>query len=370
MCLNRLNFKIDLDVRAPQQKRKVSMMTSKKKKATVTLAMLLLIGSVAAAATLLENADGLQNANQRQVRALAYQFKDSDVTLNDDLISVTDWSEGQKVKDDIYVQNHTSASDQANAYVRISIKEYLEFTNKTETYSDIRYVVDESGDFVKFSNLSDAQAYAAANNLTTTPDFVPTTAFEGNYQWFIPTAEYAIDGQYGKFLVISVGDGQSKSIIDENVGNASNPASGFSQEAYTLQTFQNATTDINAGRYYDPDKLVKNYPVDGGIVIGQNLTNYITWNIGPGVTTLSNFNPATATTAQWVVDTQTGWAYWSQALQSEQSTSNFLDSLTLAQAPHKASLYYAIHINLDVVDSDDIDTMAPPTKIKTAWENS
>ena len=100
-----------------------------------------------------------------------------------------------------------------------------------------------AGDFAKFETQAEAQTYAAANNLTGAPVQVATTAFEGDDYWFIPTNAEATHGQYGKFLVLKVGDDTSKSIIDEAVANASADASSKHQvithgeDLYTTQTF-------------------------------------------------------------------------------------------------------------------------------------
>ena len=69
-----------------------------------------------------------------------------------------------------------------------------------------------------------------------------------------------------------------------------------------------------------------------------------------------------------MIDSETGWVYWSQALAPGQITTNFLDSLKLDNAPKDVSLYYAIHTNLEAVDYNEIDTMAPPQGIEDAWK--
>ena len=331
-------------------------------------------GAAAAALLLLGSAYAWRNANQHKTNELRDNLNgNNDVTLVENFIPITDWLEGQEINKDISVKNNTSVETGNNAYVRIQLKEFLEFTNKQEDLSTVRYAVTTAGDFAKFETQADAQTYADANNLTGNPVQVVTTAFEGDDYWFIPTNAEATHGQYGKFLVLKVGDGTSKSIIDETVKNASADASSKHQaithgeDLYTTQTFGATGTDINAKRAYDSGKLVTDYPTGGGIQAGKDLKDYITWNFGSDVTTLDVFDPESET-AQWVIDTETGWVYWSQALAPGEITSNFLDSLKLDNAPKDVSLYYAIHTNLEAVDYNEIDTMALPQGIEDAWK--
>ena len=331
-------------------------------------------GAAAAALLLLGSAYAWRNANQHKTNELRDNLNgNNDVTLVENFIPITDWLEGQEINKDISVKNNTSVETGNNAYVRIQLKEFLEFTNKQEDLSTVRYAVTTAGDFAKFETQADAQTYADANNLTGNPVQVVTTAFEGDDYWFIPTNAEATHGQYGKFLVLKVGDGTSKSIIDETVKNASADASSKHQaithgeDLYTTQTFGATGTDINAKRAYDSGKLVTDYPTGGGIEAGKDLKDYITWNFGSDVTTLDVFDPESET-AQWVIDTETGWVYWSQALAPGEITSNFLDSLKLDNAPKDVSLYYAIHTNLEAVDYNEIDTMALPQGIEDAWK--
>ena len=331
-------------------------------------------GAAAAALLLLGSAYAWRNANQHKTNELRDNLNgNNDVTLVEDFIPVTDWLEGQEINKDISVKNNTSVETGNNAYVRIQLKEFLEFTSKQEELSTVRYAVTTAGDFAKFETQAEAQTYATANNLTGAPVQVPTTAFEGEDYWFIPTNAEATHGQYGKFLVLKVGDGTTKSVYDKAVANASSDATtkhqdvAHGEDLYTTQTFGATGATINAKRAYDPGKLLTDYPTGGGIEAGKDLKDYITWNFGPNVTTLDVFDPESET-AQWVIDTATGWVYWSQALAPGQITTNFLDSLKLTNAPKDVSLYYAIHTNLEAVDYNEIDTMAPPTDIEDAWK--
>ena len=235
-------------------------------------------GAAAAALLLLGSAYAWRNANQHKTNELRDNLNgNNDVTLVENFIPITDWLEGQEINKDISVKNDTSVETGNNAYVRIQLKEFLEFTNKQEDLSTVRYAVTTAGDFAKFETQAEAQTYATANNLTGAPVQVATTAFEGDDYWFIPTNAEATHGQYGKFLVLKVGDGTSKSIIDEAVKNASADASSKHQaithgeDLYTTQTFGATGTDINAKRYYDSGKLVTDYPKGGGIEAGKDL---------------------------------------------------------------------------------------------------
>jgi alternate signal-mediated exported protein len=334
-------------------------------------------GAAAAALLLLGGVYAWSSTNQHKTNEFSNKLNDNDVTLIEDFEPVNDWLQGQEINKDISVKNNTTAATGSNAYIRISLKEFLEFTNKTEELSKIRYAITTAGDFAKFGTQAEAQAYADANGLGN-PEYIESTAFEGDKQWFIPTQADATHGQYGKFLVLKVGDGTSKSIIDETVANASadagtnhhDPTNG--EDAYTTQLFSNGGADINGARYYDPVTLVTDYPTGGGIEPTKDLKDYITWTFGADVTTLDawkNSAEDSAPTAKWIIDTDTGYVYWGQVLAPGTTTAKFLDSVTLTQAPKNVALYYAIHTNLEAVDYNEIGTLAPPAEIEEAWKS-
>ncbi|WP_242359426.1 hypothetical protein [Lactococcus petauri] len=59
--------------------------------------------------------------------------------------------------------------------------------------------------------------------------------------------------------------------------------------------------------------------------------------------------------AFWVMDEETGWAYWSQALQPGQATSYFIDAAVMT-AETKAitgSYYYAIHVDSELISLEE-----------------
>jgi alternate signal-mediated exported protein len=329
-------------------------------------------GAAAATLLLLGGVYAWSSSNQHKTNEFSNTLKDNDVTLVEDFESVNDWQTGQEINKDISVKNNTAVATGSNAYVRISLKEFLEFTNKTEELSKIRYAVTTAGDFAKFDTQAEAQAYADANGLGN-PEQISTTAFEGANKWFIQTQADATHGQYGKFLVLSIGDAAnpSKSIIDPAVSKAANidhQAVTHDEDAYTTQLFNAGDASL---RNYPSQ--VKDYPAGGGIEPTKDLKDYITWTFGSDVTTLEEWENSAAKgtpTAKWIIDTTNGYVYWGQALAPSTSTTKFLDSVTLKQTPKDVALYYAIHTNLEAVDYDEINTVSDlPTSVEEAWRD-
>jgi hypothetical protein len=312
------------------------------------------------------------NSNdQYKTSELSSAFKNNDVTLVENFTPISDWAAGQKVDNAISVKNNTTKAKGDNAYIRISLKEFLEFTNTTETLSTVRYAVNANGDFAKFDSETDAQAYATTNGLDK-PVQIAQTAFEGANKWFIPTKGGASHGQYGKFLVLSIGDGTSKSIIDPAVAKVvpgNHQGATPAEDAYTTQKFD-ATGNEVGGNARNYSQQVKDYPAAG--TIKTDLKDYITWQFGADVTTLDHWkNSAQAgkPTAKWIIDTAKGYAYWGDALAPETATANFLDSVTLTQPFKDTSLYYVIHTKLEAVDYNELDTINDlPAEMKAVWK--
>lgn len=334
-------------------------------------------GAAAAALLLLASAYAWRDTSQHKTNVLEGSSTRNEVTLVEDFVPITNWKGGQEVNKDISVKNNTSVQTGNNAYVRISLREFLEFSDQKENISDVRYAVTTAGDFAKFETEAEAQAYAAENKLGA-PVQVTNTAYEGNGRWFIPTKADATHGQYGKFLVLSVGNGTSEPIIDPDIPKATgidHQALVHAEDDYALQLFNDTSgSNINGKRNYP--KLVTTYPTaTSGIVAPKDLKDYITWVFGPNVTTLDAFNPENAT-AQWVIDNDSidgngdGYVYWSKPLAPTQTTDKFLHSLILKEQPPQVALYYAIHTDLDAVDINDIVTMNPPDKIAKSWKGS
>lgn len=359
-------------------------MLTKRKKQTIgvaAVAALILSGGVYA----------WSNTNQHKTNEFEADISLNDVTLIEDFSAVKQWKvSDDPIKKEIRVINNTMQETGSDAYVRIQLKEFLEFSVKTEVLSDYRYAVTTAGQFAKFptDSLKEndtvayalAKAYADANNLNESDiEFIEKSAYEGDNNFFIRTKEEATNGQYGKFLVTKLDKGTTaESIIQNGIANGQEDAKVANkhhdkgdnkEDLYTTQTFGLTPTPatIDAARYYP--NLRHDVPTGGGIITGKDLKDYIKWSFGTDVKLITEFNPATDTTPMWVIDTATGWVYWSQPLAPGVTTSNFLETVDLLQMPGKVSLYYAIHTNLEAVDKAGLTGMAEvPDKIQTAWE--
>ncbi|MEY8458923.1 hypothetical protein [Lactococcus ileimucosae] len=59
----------------------------------------------------------------------------------------------------------------------------------------------------------------------------------------------------------------------------------------------------------------------------------------------------------WVVDHQTGWAYWASKLQPEETTSYLLDAAQMTEMAHdiRGSYYYGIHVSSHLISPENSD---------------
>lgn len=59
----------------------------------------------------------------------------------------------------------------------------------------------------------------------------------------------------------------------------------------------------------------------------------------------------------WVIDHQTGWAYWASKLQPEETTSYLLDAAQMTEMAHdiRGSYYYGIHVSSHLISPENSD---------------
>ncbi|MDR3345220.1 MAG: Ig-like domain-containing protein, partial [Oscillospiraceae bacterium] len=315
--------------------------------------------------------------------------------LIEDFETPDDWdTENPPVKKEISVKNMGGTEQfpgkYGDIYVRVMLKEYMEIAPMVYTYSKNRYVIDRNGSFFRLdpavllnTNVYDLDdtatktalqaalaAYCAnpanwANaNLvddSLTSDFRPLAAdfelvkgyHDDQYYFYLKSKAKDPNGQYGKFLTLSgsLNSALAKSLV---------PGVDRATDAdYTT----GSTTHNNGECLYTTHKWDVNAPE----TCINAFHDYIQWILGSSAQVLDDWNPADAS-GHWVLDTATGWAYWSKPLHPTEETALLMEKVKLISQPDGA-FYYVIHADMEQTEKASIwnDT---PAKIKDTWKDA
>lgn len=154
---------------------------------------------------------------------------------------------------------------------------------------------------------------------------------EGAAPWFLPTFNTVYDENHALFdLSAAAGDA-----LDYASGGYTHPGDG-------IDNFwgENDSIDNSAGRY------------QGATVTRQTAQN-LTQNLPPMSLQAWTENPRTGNF--WVIDHNTGWAYWANRLHPGQATSYLIDEARMLEGADNipGSYYYAIHVSSELISPDE-----------------
>ena len=257
-----------------------------------------------------------------------------------------------------------------DVYVRIQLKEFMEFYPVTQQYSTYRYMVDDAGAFIAYALKADADAYVAALEAKygNGPHVVeqvrmydtPATVPDADLPWFIRTMENDPNGVYGDFIVLNeiVDRATNYRTLVTGVTNARDDQQQEHQDDIDTAGVVGSTQTDNGECLYTPHQwqagLYDWLPSPTGIV-GENFFQYIQWVYGNDVILYSEWDGAPV--KKWIVDdsaTNTqGWVYWGSPLEPGESSTNFLEQIQLVAQPDDA-FYYAIHVDMQAVSYNEL----------------
>jgi alpha-tubulin suppressor-like RCC1 family protein len=262
-----------------------------------------------------------------------------------------------------------------NGYVRIALKEYLEYSEVELQYSTERFMTDEYGEFYVYATEADAQAAHPNNEVTnkfTNADEEEVDAYDAvsdRSGWFVRTKAGDENGQYGRFVCYGAVSGEaSPSSLIPGVENASADAE---EEHDAVSNGECLYTPVLWP--YVVDELWSVEPEEAD----DNSLAFRTWvqlNVDyDNFISLSDFEDEEgndgAPVAKWIYNDQDPtdyYLYWGQSLDLQNETWSPTDSFTILQAP-QGSFYYALHADMEAASLDALtDTTAPAWGAKTA----
>ncbi|MEY8457667.1 hypothetical protein AALA58_01005 [Lactococcus ileimucosae] len=190
----------------------------------------------------------------------------------------------------------------------------------------------------------------------------PRAATDGSGQlnapYFMPTFNRARDNH----KTAAAGDGRDWTQSGEEADTSASPngtnagadatgvthpgngTDGYWTNGSTATSILGTPPDTEEGTHTARQTVLQDQPV---MLLSQ-------WNALPVQDRVGNF---------WVVDPQTGWAYWANLLFPEEATSFLLDQATLAIGGLRGDLYYGIKAVANMVANTDGDVAA-------LWEGS
>ena len=350
-------------------------MSSAKRRKLAALICALLVLILAFGSTLAWNNYRQHKTNEADADAIFYKVRlidEYDATKAKNW-KVTDPAIDKKVS----VKNpgaETADDDRVygDVYVRIQLKEFMEFYPVTQTYSTYRYMIDADGVFLSFTTQALAQAYAddVATTFGSGPHTVeqvrmyntPATIADADLPWYIRTSAGDPNGVYGDFIVTQedVDRANGRSLVTGVVNARSDQATQHLDDINTA-TAVGSTATNNGECLYTPHLwsagLFEFQPSPVSIP-DENFFSYIQWVYGADVILYSDWVAAgSEPVRKWIVDDSTsntqGWVYWGYPLAAGEQTANFLEQIQLIAQPDDA-FYYAIHVDLQSVSYSEL----------------
>jgi hypothetical protein len=319
---------------------------AKKKAATAVLVMAL-------ALMLVTGTLAWRDYSQHKTNELWGHEPKHDATLVEDFEPNDDWTTGDgEVKKEIRVKNPGRAADgYAPVYVRIQLKEYMDFTPLVIEQTNERYMVDVSGAFVFYATQAAAQAAYPGHEVS-----YLTEATTGQSGWFVRTREDDPGGQYGKFVYTKFELGDKQYLVgDASLEDARNePRDNHQKNPNKECEYPIHFWDVTYPGGFRASNLDESPARPGLETLAQpRADEYVRWLLGDRLVLLSEWDgtPADA----WILDDvgNTGWVYWGTALAPEAETANFLDAVELRVKP-QGDFYYAIHTDMQALSFDEL----------------
>ena len=280
------------------------------------------------------------------------------ITLIEDFQNVSKWNVGETARKRVSVRNGSALDDDRftydHAFARIQFREFMQLENRNHEYSAKRYMINENGDFIRFTTQFAAQVFVN-NPDNKIPNSARIEAVKGHFDdanapqsgyFYISTQRDDINGQFGKFIVIGSSQAEEK-----NIEGAGSPAKGNPG-----QNHQNgASASESQWSIHKWDATATN----NAYAKTSPFTDYVTWKLGADVITYEAWDKKPV--AKWIIDTKSdqGWVYWGQHLKhdknpsAESLTKNLLESVTLIKQPEAMAEYF-LNVKLDAVNQKDL----------------
>lgn len=271
-----------------------------------------------------------------------------------------------------------SDDNYGDIFVRLQLKEFMEFYPINYKLTDERYMIDESGAFIAF-DLTDQQGAldfaadldAKYGNGSRIP--VKMKMYGDDVErWYIPTKESDPNGIYGDFIVtgVDVLYNAPQNIIEDI---AKVPVRASSDQKDKHNDYINTSVNVDLGSAHDNGECLYTPHTWGTGLYGFEVNgagkvsfgDYIEWIFGDDVITYDqwvnvyNSQPV----EKWVVDTNSeeGWVYWISPLAPKQQTTNLLEKIALIKQPDDA-FYYALHADMQAVCFKELDNWLDASK--------
>lgn len=319
---------------------------------------------------------GFSDQRQHKTNEFRVSEMDRDIFLigQDEGITITDWQMNQALKREIRVKNGVEQpvptdSEFDPLYVRLNLQEFLEFAKQTKHYSDSYYLQDKQHEMLYFRTQVAATEYVTNHNLPASvlPERVKTESDlekEGsNFSgfWYLKVTGQTPEGWQSDRLVLFTELTNQRSLIP-GVANAR-------ADAGTKHQHITHGEDLYTTRLFDANL--------NGLGDSQRFDDYISLGFSSDVISLSDWvtRYGSKPVKKWIVDTgnTNGWVYWGEILLDKETTSNFLETVTLHNKPLDQSIYYAIHANMEAVDASELAEsntwIDMPQSLRLAWQN-
>ncbi|MDR3344577.1 MAG: putative Ig domain-containing protein [Oscillospiraceae bacterium] len=337
------------------------------KKKVAAVAAVILVLATALGSTLAWRDFSQHKTNEASNKAPRYE-----TVLVENFDEKKDWKtfDGEITKE-ISVKNTGIASKGfEETYVRIQLKEYMDFTPMIIEYTTDRYMINTDGAYICFSTKAAAQAaYPGAPYSKVNGGYNELTdAVSGVTGWFIPTQEDDHNGQYGKHIVTKYELGAKQFLVGTSaMENARNDANKSISGMHDIKPNGECAYPIHL---WDGTDLTQDVTAQPGA------NDYIKWLLGTEIVMLSDWDGKPA--AKWIIDDTAGnanpWIYWGELLLPEQKTANFMEAIELIEQPN-GDFYYAIHTEMETVSLDELfgKTSAwpdAPGRITDSWKDN
>ncbi|MDR2753410.1 MAG: hypothetical protein LBB50_03780 [Oscillospiraceae bacterium] len=288
--------------------------------------------------------------------------KKQDVVLVEDYEEPDDWQQDDELKKEVWVKN----TGEGNVFVRLQLKEYMDISKITYSYSDEYLLMDSDGKFVASAGGTatdpptkaqrDAFKLALDNMVDINGDKInlvfddsqikPFKAYGDVWRFYLVTDKTTnINGKYGKRLLEDFDQATPRSLVagvergeyEETIDHKLHPTS---ECLYTPHTW----LEPPAG----PENCGHG---DDGETPPRGFHDYVEWTLGQAAQLIKLSDWDGRPVAAWILDDSSpeGWAYWGQALEPGNETAKLLESIKLIKQPD-GPFYYAIHVDMQTAD--------------------
>jgi len=351
----------------------------------IIVALALLVGGTFAYSLFEHKSNFLKKDAKAQAR-LVENFEDTD-----------DWVVDTTLTKEVSVMNLGNTNQfpnpgWSNIYVRVQLKEFMEikainYEYYYEGYDEdapiegeknyTRFMIDRSGNFVRIpvSGAADKEAAVTAfisnssnwTNVLDDPnvatnkflqslsasDFVEAQGlYDNEPYYYLKTSKNSPNGQYGAGIVMK------KIVSDTGIDI---PGMEGVQKATDVDYTNYVSTNAWHDHTEECDYPVHVWDPDDPEFCNFGTHYYVEWNMNPDhYMYYSEWLKNPGVYEKWILDTDTGWAYWSSPIPeynpanpTANVTSTLLDSITLVNDPG-GEFFYVIHVDMEAYDIIDL----------------